>query len=164
VNIVKDSRFSVDSGSFLRVSGTSEQMPPSPAKVDKLGRSYSTGKRKCSIARVWLKRGGGSILVNGKHLGEYFHNESLVKKVYSVFTVAGFETTAWDVMCFVKGGGLSGQAGAVLLGVSRALSIGAPGSRPSLKSAGFLTRDSRIVERKKYGHKKARKRFQFSKR
>jgi len=129
----------------------------------KLGRSYATGKRKNVVARVWIKPGNGKVVVNGKAMAEYFARPVLQMILRQPFTVAGVEGQ-FDVMATVAGGGLSGQAGAVKHGVSKALQIYEPSLRPALKAAGFLTRDSRVVERKKYGKAKARKSFQFSKR
>ncbi len=130
---------------------------------DKLGRSYATGKRKNAVARVWIKPGSGKVVVNGKTMAEYFARPVLQMILRQPFTVAGVEGQ-FDVMATVAGGGLSGQAGAVKHGVSKALQLYEPALRGALKAAGFLTRDSRVVERKKYGKAKARKSFQFSKR
>ncbi len=130
---------------------------------DKLGRAYATGKRKNAIARVWIKPGSGKVVVNGKAMVEYFARpvlQMILAQAFSVANVVG----QFDVMATVKGGGLSGQAGAVKHGVSKALQLYDPSVRAALKAAGFLTRDSRVVERKKYGKAKARKSFQFSKR
>ena len=132
-------------------------------KIDTLGRSYATGRRKESTARVWIKRGTGKISVNGKEMENYFARPVLQMQLNFVFDVTE-RKDQFDVIATVKGGGLSGQAGAVRHGLSRALSIFEPDLRKSLKSAGMLTRDSRVVERKKYGKAKARKSFQFSKR
>ena len=132
-------------------------------KIDTLGRSYATGRRKESTARVWIKRGTGKIYVNGKEMVNYFARPVLQMQLNFVFDVTE-RKDQFDVIATVKGGGLSGQAGAVRHGLSRALSIFEPDLRKSLKSAGMLTRDSRVVERKKYGKAKARKSFQFSKR
>ena len=132
-------------------------------KRDALGRSYATGKRKNAIARVWVKPGTGKITVNGRELTEYFARPVLRMIIAQPFEVAHREKE-FDVVCTVTGGGLSGQAGAVRHGISRALNDYEPELRPALKSAGFLTRDSRIVERKKYGRRKARRSTQFSKR
>lgn len=132
-------------------------------KIDAKGRSYSTGKRKNAIARVWIKPGAGNILVNGKAYEKYFARPVLQMLIDQPFKVAN-RVTQYDVWCTVTGGGLSGQAGAVRHGISRALTFFEPDLRPALKEGGFLTRDSRIVERKKYGQAKARRRFQFSKR
>lgn len=136
----------------------------SPAKkIDQHGRAYATGKRKNSIARVWLKPGSGKILVNDKEFAAYFARPTLQMIINQPFATAN-RTGFFDIMCTVTGGGLSGQAGALRHGISRALSYFDPDLRSALKAAGFLTRDSRIVERKKYGRAKARRRFQFSKR
>ncbi len=130
---------------------------------DALGRSYATGKRKDAVARVWIKPGSGKVTVNGKDQNDYFARPVLQMILAQPFSVAGV-TGQFDVVATVKGGGLSGQAGAVKHGVSKALQLFDPTLRPALKAAGFLTRDSRVVERKKYGKAKARKSFQFSKR
>lgn len=130
---------------------------------DELGRSYATGKRKDAIARVWLKKGAGVIFVNGKEMGKYFARPVLQMLVNQPFSVANVEGE-FDIKATVKGGGLSGQAGALKHGISKALSKYEPSLRPLLKNAGFITRDSRVVERKKYGKPKARRSFQFSKR
>ncbi|MEL6125015.1 MAG: 30S ribosomal protein S9 [Pseudomonadota bacterium] len=130
---------------------------------DAQGRSYATGKRKDAIARVWVKPGSGKATVNGKPMNVYFARPVLQMLLGQPFTVAGVEGE-FDVVATVKGGGLSGQAGAVRHGISKALTLYEPSLRPSLKAAGFLTRDSRVVERKKYGKRKARRSFQFSKR
>jgi len=133
------------------------------AVKDSLGRSYATGKRKDAVARVWIKAGVGKIIVNGKEMNAYFARPVLQMVIGQAFSVAGVEDQ-YDVMATVKGGGLSGQAGAVKHGISKALCLFEPSLRGALKAAGFLTRDSRTVERKKYGKPKARKSFQFSKR
>ncbi len=130
---------------------------------DKLGRSYATGKRKNAVARVWIKPGSGKVVVNGKTMAEYFARPVLQMILRQPFTIANVEGQ-FDVMATVAGGGLSGQAGAVKHGISKALQLYEPSLRGALKAAGFLTRDSRVVERKKYGKAKARKSFQFSKR
>ena len=130
---------------------------------DELGRSYATGKRKDAVARVWIKPGSGKVVVNGKEMNTYFARPVLQMILAQPFSVAGV-TGEFDVMATVKGGGLSGQAGAVKHGISKALQLYEPSLRAALKAAGFLTRDSRVVERKKYGKAKARKSFQFSKR
>ena len=136
---------------------------PRVAVRDALGRSYATGKRKNAVARVWIRPGSGKVVVNGKTMAEYFARPGLQMILRQPFTVAGVEGQ-FDVMATVAGGGLSGQAGAVKHGVSKALQLYEPSLRGALKAAGFLTRDSRVVERKKYGKAKARKSFQFSKR
>ena len=130
---------------------------------DEHGRSYATGKRKDAVARVWIKPGNGTVTVNGKEMDKYFARPVLQMILRQPFQVAGVEGQ-FDVMATVAGGGLSGQAGAVKHGVSKALQLYDPSLRGALKAAGFLTRDSRVVERKKYGRAKARKSFQFSKR
>jgi len=130
---------------------------------DELGRSYATGKRKDAVARVWIKPGSGKVIVNGKPMNEYFARPVLQMLMNQAFTVAGVEGE-FDVKATVKGGGLSGQAGAVKHGISKALQLYEPSLRGALKAAGFLTRDARVVERKKYGKRKARRSFQFSKR
>ena len=130
---------------------------------DNLGRSYATGKRKDAVARVWIKPGTGNITINGKSLQTYFARPVLQMIIQQPFEVVGVERQ-FDVMATAKGGGLSGQAGAVKHGISKALQLYEPSYRPALKAVGFLTRDSRVVERKKYGRRKARRSFQFSKR
>ena len=132
-------------------------------KVDAQGRSYATGKRKDAIARVWLKPGSGKITVNGRDQTVYFARPTLRLVINQPFGVAGREGQ-YDVVCTVVGGGLSGQAGAVKHGISQALTRFEPALRSTVKQAGFLTRDPRVVERKKYGRAKARRSFQFSKR
>ena len=131
--------------------------------LDNKERSYATGKRKNSIARVWLKKGEGNISINGKSLKDYFSRpvlQMIVNQPLEVIQSIG----GYDIMATVKGGGLSGQAGALRHGISKALSIYDTGYRPTLKKVGFLTRDSRVVERKKAGLAKARRSYQFSKR
>ena len=132
-------------------------------KIDEHGRAYATGKRKNAIARVWIKPGSGKITVNGRDQEVYFARPVLRMVVAQPFETAE-RVNQYDVICTVKGGGLSGQAGAVRHGISRALTYYEPALRGVLKAGGFLTRDSRVVERKKYGRKKARRSFQFSKR
>ncbi len=132
-------------------------------KLDKLGRAYATGKRKNAIARVWIKPGAGRITVNKKDFEQYFARPVLQMMLKQPLNAAG-RGTQYDIMVTVVGGGLSGQAGAVRHGISKALTYFEPDLRPVLKKGGFLTRDSRIVERKKYGRMKARRSFQFSKR
>ena len=132
-------------------------------KIDGTGRSYATGKRKDAVARVWLKQGNGKIVVNQKPLDKYFARPTLQMIIQQAMSVANVENQ-FDVMATVKGGGLSGQAGAVRHGISKALTLFNSELRTSLKASGFLTRDSRTVERKKYGKPKARRSFQFSKR
>ena len=137
--------------------------PKVEPKRDSLGRSYATGRRKNAIARVWIKPGKGEITVNGKKVGVYFARPVLRMLITQPFLVSD-RYNQFDVFCTVNGGGLSGQAGAVRHGISRALTYYEPELRGILKVAGFLTRDSRAVERKKYGKMKARRSFQFSKR
>ena len=136
---------------------------PRVSVKDAQGRSYATGKRKDAVARVWIKPGSGKVVVNGKTMADYFARPVLQMILRQPFTVAGVEGQ-FDVVATVAGGGLSGQAGAVKHGISKALQLFEPSLRGALKAAGFLTRDSRVVERKKYGKAKARKSFQFSKR
>ena len=132
-------------------------------KLDNLGRAYATGKRKDAVARVWIKKGSGKITVNKKPVEKYFARPTLQMIIQQAFSVTN-AVDQFDVMATVKGGGLSGQAGAVRHGMSKALTIFDGEFRSALKAAGFLTRDSRVVERKKYGKPKARRSFQFSKR
>jgi small subunit ribosomal protein S9 len=136
---------------------------PKEPQRDALNRSYATGKRKNAVARVWVKPGSGKVTVNGKEMNAYFARPVLQMILRQPFQVAGV-SGQFDVMATVVGGGLSGQAGAVKHGISKALQLWDPTLRPALKAAGFLTRDSRVVERKKYGRRKARRSFQFSKR
>ncbi|MDA5194113.1 30S ribosomal protein S9 [Govanella unica] len=136
---------------------------PVQPKLDAYGRAYATGKRKNAIARVWVKPGTGKIIVNGRDQTVYFARPTLRMLLNQPFQTAKREGQ-YDVICTVTGGGLSGQAGAVRHGVSKALTYYEPGLRPALKAGGFLTRDPRVVERKKYGRAKARRSFQFSKR
>ncbi|MEQ8405278.1 MAG: 30S ribosomal protein S9 [Oceanicaulis sp.] len=131
--------------------------------MDEHGRAYATGRRKNAIARVWIKPGNGKIVVNGRDQEVYFARPVLRMVIAQPFETAE-RVDQFDVYATVTGGGLSGQAGAVRHGLSRALVNYEPGLRRVLKAAGFLTRDSRVVERKKYGRKKARRSFQFSKR
>jgi len=139
------------------------EAPKHERKLDKHGRAHAIGKRKNAIARVWLKPGTGKIIVNGRELKVYFARPVLQMVVNQPFAVAD-RSNQFDVDCLVVGGGLSGQAGAVKHGISKALTYFEPDLRAPLKSALFLRRDSRVVERKKYGRAKARRRFQFSKR
>ena len=132
-------------------------------KFDTKEAKYATGRRKKSIARVWLKKGSGSINVNGKKMTDYFKNRNLQTLICRPFAVAKRENE-FDVRCTVKGGGLSGQAGAIIHGIARALIQFEPDLKPVLKKEKLTTRDSRAVERKKYGRRKARRSFQFSKR
>ena len=142
-----------------------EQVAPAviESKIDAQGRSYATGRRKNATARVWVKRGSGQIVINGRNVTTYFARPVLQMLLQQPFEVAE-RVGEFDVIATVIGGGLSGQAGAVRHGISRALTYFEPGLRPALKAGGFLTRDPRVVERKKYGKAKARRSFQFSKR
>ena len=153
---------SFDDLSKLKVDDKEEVVVNEP-KIDTHGRSYATGRRKESTARVWVKRGTGKISINGKEMVNYFARPVLQMQLNFVFDVTE-RKDQFDVIATVKGGGLSGQVGAVRHGLSRALSLFEPDLRKPLKTAGMLTRDSRVVERKKYGRAKARKSFQFSKR
>ena len=132
-------------------------------KLDFKDSKYATGRRKKSIAKVWLKKGSGNIHVNGKKMADYFKKLNLQIAIFRPLTVVKRENE-FDVKCAVKGGGLSGQAGAIIHGLSRAILLFEPELKPTLKKEKLTTRDSRAVERKKYGHKKARRSFQFSKR
>ena len=143
--------------------GAGEEHPVYVQKLDAQGRAYSTGKRKNAIARVWLQRGTGKITINGKDQMQYFAREILRMMIAQPLEVTD-RLTQFDVDCTVQGSGLSGQAGAIRHGLSHALTHYEPELRTVLKPHGFLTRDSRVVERKKYGRAKARKSFQFSKR
>ena len=147
--------------------GAATGLEPEPVslepKLDAQGRAYATGKRKDAVARVWIKPGSGNVTVNGRDLVTYFARPVLRMMIAQPFGVA-HRDNQYDVVCTVKGGGLSGQAGAVRHGISKALILAEPALRPVLKTGGFLTRDSRVVERKKYGRAKARRSFQFSKR
>ena len=140
-----------------------EPVAPAEPKIDALGRSYATGKRKDAVARVWIQRGNGKITINDREIEKYFARPAL-RMIIQQPLEACERKDEFDVVCTVGGGGLSGQAGAVRHGISKALTYFEPGLRPALKSGGFLTRDSRVVERKKYGKAKARRSFQFSKR
>jgi small subunit ribosomal protein S9 len=151
-------------GTAAGVESTAEAAPaPREPVRDSLGRSYATGKRKDAVARVWIRPGSGKVTVNDKDISVYFARPVLQMILRQPFSVAGVDGE-FDVKATVKGGGLSGQAGAVKHGISKALQLYDPGLRASLKAAGFLTRDARVVERKKYGKRKARRSFQFSKR
>jgi small subunit ribosomal protein S9 len=140
-----------------------ENLAPREPVRDELGRTYATGKRKDAVARVWIKPGSGKVSVNGKDQDAYFARPVLRLILRQPMQIAGVEGQ-FDVVATVKGGGLTGQAGAVKHGISKALQLYEPSLRSALKAAGFLTRDSRVVERKKYGKRKARRSFQFSKR
>ena len=143
------------------------QLNPEPInkkiKLDFKDSKYATGRRKKSIAKVWLKKGSGNIHVNGKIVSDYFKKENLQMAILRPLSIVKRENE-FDVRCSVKGGGLTGQAGAIIHGISRAIVEFEPELKQILKKAKLTTRDSRAVERKKYGHKKARRSFQFSKR
>ena len=151
--------------SALSGDAPAEAAPQAPAepKIDNLGRSYATGRRKDAAARVWVKRGTGQVTINGKNVSEYF-----ARPVLQMILAQPFEATErlgeFDVIATVRGGGLSGQAGAIILGISKALISHDETLKKNLKKDKLTTRDSRVVERKKYGHRKARRSFQFSKR
>lgn len=132
-------------------------------KLDFKDSKYATGRRKKSIAKVWVKKGSGNIYVNGKKMADYFQKANLQIAIYRPLTVVN-RKNEYDVRCFVKGGGLTGQAGAIVHGLARAVVLHEPDLKTTLKKEKLTTRDSRAVERKKYGRKKARKSFQFSKR
>ena len=151
-----------DLGQALSAS-TQPEHPVHERKVDEFGRSYATGKRKNAVARVWIKRGTGKITVNTKDFAAYFARPVLQMLILQPI-LASNRDGQFDIIATVEGGGLSGQAGALRHGISKALTYFEPDLRPVLKPYGFLTRDSRVVERKKYGHRKARRSFQFSKR
>ena len=145
---------------------TATAAPAAPLReqeLDAQGRAYATGRRKDAVARVWLKPGTGKITVNGKDQEVYFARPTLRLVINQPFSISDREGQ-YDIVATVKGGGLSGQAGAVKHGISQALTKFEPALRPTVKAAGFLTRDPRVVERKKYGRAKARRSFQFSKR
>lgn len=148
---------------FAPIVPSAPTAPLREREVDAQGRSYATGRRKDAVARVWIKPGSGKITVNGRDQEVYFARPTLRLVINQPFQVAGRDAQ-YDVVCTVKGGGLSGQAGAVKHGIAQALSKFEPALRSAVKAAGFLTRDPRVVERKKYGRAKARKSFQFSKR
>jgi small subunit ribosomal protein S9 len=139
------------------------EQPKHVQKLDKQGRAYATGKRKNAVARVWVKPGSGKITVNTKTI-EVFFARPVLRMMIQQPLLAANRNGQYDVVCTVSGGGLSGQAGAVRHGISKALTYFEPELRSPLKKGGFLTRDSRVVERKKYGKAKARRSFQFSKR
>jgi small subunit ribosomal protein S9 len=149
--------------SLKDISETEIQIPLPEKKVDELGRAYATGKRKNAVARVWLKAGSGVIKINNKVSDDYFARPVL-RMLINQPLVAADRIDQFDIICSVTGGGLSGQAGAIRHGISKCLVNFEPEVKKALKHGGFLTRDSRVVERKKYGRAKARRSFQFSKR
>src|SRR5688572_25929841 len=153
-------------GDLGELRGDAAAAPAAPVyqqKLDAHGRAYATGKRKNAVARVWLKRGHGKIVVNEKDFAQYFARPVLQMLLKQPLNAAN-RADQYDIVATVNGGGLSGQAGAVRHGISKALTYYEPELRSVLKKGGFLTRDSRTVERKKYGRVKARRSFQFSKR
>ena len=150
-------------GDAMGVEAASDAPAPTEPKIDEHGRAYATGRRKDAVARVWVKPGAGRIFVNGREVEKYFARPAL-QMILRQPLVAADRASQFDVVCTVSGGGLSGQAGAVRHGISRALTYYEPALRSVLKKGGFLTRDARVVERKKYGRAKARRSFQFSKR
>ena len=152
-----------DLSSLKDLAPAQDAAPAHVRKVDSLGRSYATGKRKNAVARVWVKPGTGKITINGREFATYFARPVL-QMILRQPIVAAARDGQFDIVATVVGGGLSGQAGAVRHGISKALTYFEPGLRSVLKKGGFLTRDSRVVERKKYGKAKARRSFQFSKR
>jgi small subunit ribosomal protein S9 len=154
---------SLDELSALKPAAAAPQAPTYVQKLDKQGRAYATGKRKNAVARVWVKMGSGKIVINDRPVETYFARPVLRMMIQQPL-VAASRQGQFDVTCTVSGGGLSGQAGAVRHGLSKAIMRHEPELRPALKRGGFLTRDSRVVERKKYGKAKARRSFQFSKR
>ena len=158
---MSDTMQSLDQLSSLKTAAP--DAPKYVKKVDKQGRAYATGKRKDAVARVWIKPGAGKVTVNTREVEVYFARPVLRMMIQQPL-VAASRAGQYDVVCTVAGGGLSGQAGAVRHGISKALTFFEPDLRSVLKKGGFLTRDSRVVERKKYGRAKARKSFQFSKR
>ncbi|HWV96308.1 MAG TPA: 30S ribosomal protein S9 [Xanthobacteraceae bacterium] len=158
---MSDTMQSLDQLAALKTAAP--EAPKHVKKVDKYGRAYATGKRKDAVARVWIKPGAGKIIVNTREVETYFARPVLRMLIQQPL-VAAARTGQYDVVCTVTGGGLSGQAGAVRHGLSKALTHFEPELRGVLKKGGFLTRDSRVVERKKYGKAKARRSFQFSKR
>ena len=143
--------------------GTEAAPVKAEPKIDEHGRAYATGRRKDAVARVWIKPGPGKVTINGRDVEVYFARPTL-RMILKQPLAAAERVDQYDVICTVSGGGLSGQAGAVRHGISRALVNFEPGLRLALKRGGFLTRDARVVERKKYGRRKARRSFQFSKR
>ncbi len=165
VKDLKDLKDAVEAAPAVAESTTevTNDAPKREKKVDDLGRSYGTGRRKDAVARVWLKPGSGKVVVNGRDQESYFARQTQRLVLNQPFLIVG-SVGHFDVMCTVKGGGLSGQAGAVRHGISRALESFDPEYRPALKAAGMLTRDARIVERKKVGKHKARRTKQWAKR
>ena len=159
---LKDIAGNAPEGDAAQIAETA-QVPLREQELDKEGRAYATGRRKDATARVWLKPGSGKVIINGKDQEVYFARPTLRLIIDQPFTITARQGQ-YDVIATVRGGGLSGQAGAVKHGISQALTKYEPALRSTVKAAGFLTRDSRVVERKKYGRAKARRSFQFSKR
>ena len=153
----------VSADAYLSGAEVAETAPLRQQELDKFGRAYATGRRKDAVARVWIKPGKGTITINGRDQEAYFARPTLRLIINQPFAITD-RAGQFDVVATVKGGGLSGQAGAVKHGISQALAKYEPALRATVKAAGFLTRDSRVVERKKYGRAKARRSFQFSKR
>ena len=153
----------IESLQDIKAATAATEVKVRKSNKDKLGRSYATGKRKDAVARVWIKPGKGNITINDKSIDQYFARPVLKMVINQPFEITN-RVNEFDVVCTVKGGGLSGQAGAIKHGISIALNEYEPELRAVLKKAGFLTRDDRVVERKKPGRPKARRRFQFSKR
>ena len=160
---LKENNDEIKSFEGLSSEKTDKEVILPEKQIDDLGRSYATGKRKDAVARVWVKQGSGNISINGKSSNDYFARPVL-RMLINQPLVASDRKDQLDITCSVTGGGLSGQAGAVRHGISKALVLFEPELKKILKSGGFLTRDSRVVERKKYGRRKARRSFQFSKR
>lgn len=165
LNDLKDLKGTAEASATETTSNepSSEVVTQREPQRDSMGRAYATGRRKASIARVWVKPGSGKVTVNGKDQRDYFGRETNLLIINQPFLIAS-RMNQFDVVCTVKGGGLTGQAGALRHGISRALENYEPEVRPSLKEAGLLTRDSRVVERKKTGKKKARRSKQWAKR
>ena len=153
----------IESLQDIKAATVATEVKVRKSNKDKLGRSYATGKRKDAVARVWIKPGKGNITINDKSIDQYFARPVLKMVINQPFEITN-RVNEFDVVCTVKGGGLSGQAGAIKHGISIALNEYEPELRAVLKKAGFLTRDDRVVERKKYGKAKARRSYQFSKR
>ena len=153
----------IESLQDIKAATAATEVKVRKSNKDKLGRSYATGKRKDAVARVWIKPGKGNITINDKSIDQYFARPVLKMVINQPFEITN-RVNEFDVVCTVKGGGLSGQAGAIKHGISIALNEYEPELRAVLKKVGFLTRDDRVVERKKYGKAKARRSYQFSKR
>lgn len=163
VNDLKDLKGAVAEAPAAAKASDEEAPAKREPKLDKLGRAYATGRRKDAVARVWIKKGSGKVTVNGRDQAKYFARQTqrlILNQPFLIVNAVGH----YDVICTVKGGGLSGQAGAVRHGISRALENYDPANRPALKKAGMITRDSRVVERKKVGKHKARRTKQWAKR